>query len=70
MPNPLLSVRLSPELNDLLQQKESETGMSRSSLTIAALEAFLKPPSPEDELARLKMRVEALERQLSLVISP
>jgi len=61
MPNPLLSVRISPDLEQLLQQKESELGKTRSEITIEALQAYLKPPSAEDQLGRLEQQVKALQ---------
>ncbi len=62
MANPLLSVRLPQELFDLLMAHCEQTGLDKSKATIEALTQYLKPPSPTDELAQLKARVEKLER--------
>ncbi|NJO74942.1 MAG: hypothetical protein HC833_14960 [Leptolyngbyaceae cyanobacterium RM1_406_9] len=60
MPNPLLSVRIPPELDELLPTDRGE----RSRVAIEALKSYLQPPDPQDELENLKRRVEALERRL------
>ncbi|MBD2057797.1 hypothetical protein H6F88_17520 [Oculatella sp. FACHB-28] len=61
MPNPLLSVRIPPEIDELLPTDRGE----RSRMAIEALKAYLQPLDPQDELENLKRRVEALERRLS-----
>jgi metal-responsive CopG/Arc/MetJ family transcriptional regulator len=63
--NPLLSVRLPADLNQLLDEKSATTGESRSEVAIAALMSYLMPANPEDELAQLKRRVERLESKLA-----
>lgn len=60
MPNPLLSVRIPPELNDLLP----EPGDDRSKFVVEALWKAVKPVDPGDQLASLAARLEALERRL------
>lgn len=64
--NPLLSVRLPSDLHERLEQKIEASGESKSDIAIAALMAYLMPPTPEDEVAQLKRRVEALERRIGL----
>jgi len=64
--NPLLSVRLPSDLNQLLDEKANSSGESRSEIAIAALQAYLIPTTPEDELAQVKRRLEVLEQKLSL----
>ena len=56
--NPLLSVRIPPELNALLPTERGE----RSRFVLEALQAKLNPPAPEDEVGKLRLRVERLER--------
>ena len=46
MPNPLLSVRIPPALDELLPQGRGE----RSRVTIEALYAYLQPSQPEQEI--------------------
>ncbi|MBW4474736.1 MAG: ribbon-helix-helix protein, CopG family [Stenomitos rutilans HA7619-LM2] len=64
--NPLLSVRLPSDLHERLEQKIEASGESKSDIAIAALTAYLIPPTPEDEVAQLKRRVDALERRIGL----
>lgn len=59
--NPLLSVRISPELNELLEAHMETTGGTRSDVAIEALERFLRPASLDDELPHLKRRLQQLE---------
>lgn len=59
MPNPLLSVRIPPEINELLPSDRGE----RSRTTIEALRAFLAP-DPENELISIKRRLSDVEKQL------
>lgn len=60
MPNPLLSVRIPPALDELLPQGRGE----RSRVAIEALYAYLQPSQPEQEIAGLKRRMGDLERQM------
>lgn len=62
--NPLLSVRLPADLNQLLNHQAATTGDSRSDIAIAALSAYLMPPNPEDEIAQLKRRLQDMEAVL------
>jgi hypothetical protein len=66
MANPLLSVRIPSTLDDLLKQKETDSGRSRSDLTLAALQAYLNPPEPGDEVGLLKRRLAIVEQRLGL----
>jgi hypothetical protein len=59
MPNPLLSVRIPPEIELLLPTDRGE----RSRTTIEALRAFLAP-DPENELIAIKRRLSEIEKQL------
>jgi metal-responsive CopG/Arc/MetJ family transcriptional regulator len=59
--NPLLSVRLPADLNQLIDAQVATTGKSRSEIAIAALSAFLTPASSEDEIAQIKHRIQLLE---------
>jgi hypothetical protein len=59
MPNPLLSVRIPPEIELLLPTDRGE----RSRTTIEALRAFLAP-DPENELISIKRRLSDIEKQL------
>jgi hypothetical protein len=59
MPNPLLSVRIPPEIELLLPTDRGD----RSRTTIAALRAFLAP-DPENELISIKRRLSDIEKQL------
>ncbi|MGA7936137.1 MAG: ribbon-helix-helix domain-containing protein [Kovacikia sp.] len=58
--NPLLSVRIPPDLAELLDQKAAEMGSDRSKVTIIALESLLKPPNPQDELSAVKQQIASL----------
>ena len=62
--NPLLSVRLPIELNQLLNDQVTLTGESRSDIAIAALINYLQPPTVEDELPQLKRRLLQVETAL------
>jgi hypothetical protein len=66
MANPLLSVRIPPTLDELLKQKEADSGKSRSDVTIEALQAYLNPPPPGDEVGQLKRRLAIVEQRLGL----
>ena len=59
--NPLLSVRLPIELNQLLNDQVTLTGESRSDIAISALINYLQPPTVEDELPQLKRRLQQAE---------
>jgi hypothetical protein len=63
--NPLLSVRIPPDLNQMIEARMKETEESKSDVAIAALTHYLQPPNPEDELAQLKRRVQRVEQQLA-----
>lgn len=62
--NPLLSVRLPADLNQILNEQAATTGDSRSDIAIAALSAYLMPPNPEDEIAQIKRRLQMVETAL------
>lgn len=62
--NPLLSVRIPPELDSLIDAEAEQTGETRSEVAIAALSAYLQPSVVEDDVSDLRRRVERLERQL------
>jgi metal-responsive CopG/Arc/MetJ family transcriptional regulator len=55
--NPLLSVRLEPELNELLPTERGE----RSRIVKEALRAYLCPPEPQDEMAVIKGQLAQLQ---------
>jgi hypothetical protein len=59
--NPLLSVRLEPDLNDLLPTERGE----RSRIVKEALRAYLCPPEPQDEMARLKQQMETMQKVIA-----
>jgi predicted transcriptional regulator len=61
--NPLLSVRIPPELDDRLNTTVQQTGGTRSDIAIAALTAYLMP-NGGDEVAALRRRIEALEKRI------
>lgn len=60
MPNPRVTVRVPQNIYDQLPTDERE----RSQLLKRLLEEYYNPKNPENELANLKVRVEALERRL------
>lgn len=62
MPNPRLTFRVPEEILQQLPEDADE----RSRFCLEAVVAKLNPPSPDDELAALKARVETIERQLGL----
>jgi metal-responsive CopG/Arc/MetJ family transcriptional regulator len=59
--NPLLSVRLEPELDALLPKERGE----RSRIVKEALRAYLLPPEPQDEMAQIKSQVAALQEAIA-----
>jgi hypothetical protein len=59
--NPLLSVRLEPDLNDLLPTERGE----RSRIVKAALRAYLCPPEPQDEMSVIKGQLAQLQRAIA-----
>ena len=65
MLNPLLSVRIPNDLEQLLPTNRGE----RSRTTIEALRAFLAP-DPENELISIKRRLSDVEKQLEGLQSP
>jgi hypothetical protein len=65
MPNPLLSVRIPPEIELLLPTDRGE----RSRTTIEALRQFLAP-DPENEILSIKRRLSDVEKQLEGLRSP
>ena len=65
MPNPLLSVRIPNDIEQLLPTNRGE----RSRTTIEALRAFLTP-DPENELISIKRRLSDVEKQLEGLRSP
>jgi hypothetical protein len=60
MSNPLLSVRIPPELAAKLPQERG----ARSRLVVALLREKLLAGETADEVAELRRRVEALERRM------
>ena len=67
--NPLLSVRIPPDLNELLEAHMEMTGGTRSDVAIEALERFLRPASLDDELPHLKRRLQQLETAMQQLTS-
>jgi metal-responsive CopG/Arc/MetJ family transcriptional regulator len=61
--NPLLSVRLEPELNELLPTERGE----RSRIVKEALRAYLCPPEAQDELSMLKQQMEVVQRVIARI---
>jgi hypothetical protein len=59
--NPLLSVRLEPDLNNLLPTERGE----RSRIVKEALRAYLCPPEPQDEMAQLRQQMEMMQRAIA-----
>jgi hypothetical protein len=59
--NPLLSVRLEPDLNNLLPTERGE----RSRVVKEALRAYLCPPEPQDEMAQLRQQMEMMQRAIA-----
>jgi metal-responsive CopG/Arc/MetJ family transcriptional regulator len=55
--NPLLSVRIPLELDELLPKERGE----RSRIVKAALRAYLCPPEPQDEISLLKQQMQTLQ---------
>jgi len=58
--NPLLSVRIPLELDELLPKERGE----RSRIVKEALRAYLCPPEPQDEMALIKSQLAQLQRAL------
>jgi metal-responsive CopG/Arc/MetJ family transcriptional regulator len=58
--NPLLSVRLEPDLDKLLPTERGE----RSRVVKEALRAYLSPPEPQDEMAQIKKQLAFLQTAL------
>lgn len=65
MPNPLLSVRIPNDIEQLLPTNRGE----RSRTTIEALRAFLAP-DPENELISINRRLSDVEKLLEGIRSP
>jgi metal-responsive CopG/Arc/MetJ family transcriptional regulator len=66
MPNPLLSVRIPPDLLQQIDARAAEEGGDRSKVAIAALEHYLNPSSDSPQLQRLEARVTKLEAALQV----
>jgi hypothetical protein len=62
--NPLLSVRLEPDLNNLLPTERGE----RSRVVKEALRAYLCPPEPQDEMAQLRQQMEMMQRAIANLV--
>lgn len=58
--NPLLSVRIPLELDELLPKERGE----RSRIVKEALKAYLCPPEPQDEMALIKSQLAQLQRAI------
>lgn len=61
--NPLLSVRISLELDELLPKERGE----RSRIVKAALRAYLCPPEPQDEMALIKSQLAQLQKAITQI---
>lgn len=57
MPNPRITVRVPQNIYEQLPSDEKE----RSAFLLEAINAKLNPPTPEDELAQLKQRLQQVE---------
>jgi metal-responsive CopG/Arc/MetJ family transcriptional regulator len=66
MPNPLLSVRIPPDLLQQIDTRAAEEGGDRSKVAIAALEHYLNPSGDSPKLQRLEARVTKLEAALQV----
>jgi metal-responsive CopG/Arc/MetJ family transcriptional regulator len=66
MPNPLLSVRIPPDLLQQIDARAAEEGGDRSKVAIAALEHYLNPSGDSPKLQRLEARVTKLEAALQV----
>jgi metal-responsive CopG/Arc/MetJ family transcriptional regulator len=62
--NPLLSVRVPQDLNQLLEARAAEEGLDRSKVALAALRAYLFPQEPQDEISQIKSQLAALQAAL------
>jgi len=58
--NPLLSVRIPLELDELLPKERGE----RSRIVKEALRAYLCPPEPQDEMALIKSQLAQLQKAI------
>lgn len=70
-PNPLLSARIPPDLNEHLEVRSRETGKDKTQLVIEALRAYLnapKEPSTEEKLALLEERLAMLEATVAQLV--
>lgn len=63
MPNQLLSVRIPPEIDELLPSDRGQ----RSKAVIEALRQYLTPSNPEDDLSMVKQRLLKIEQELSAI---
>jgi len=61
--NPLLSVRIPLELDELLPKERGE----RSRIVREALRAYLCPPEPQDEMALIKNQLAQLQKAIASI---
>ena len=61
--NPLLSVRIPLELDELLPKERGE----RSRIVREALRAYLCPPEPQDEMALIKNQLAQLQTAIASI---
>jgi hypothetical protein len=61
--NPLLSIRLEPDLNNLLPTERGE----RSRIVKEALRAYLCPLEPQDEMTMIKSQLAQLQRAIASI---
>jgi len=61
--NPLLSVRIPLELDELLPKERGE----RSRIVKEALRAYLCPPEPQDEMALIKNQLAQLQTAIASI---
>jgi predicted transcriptional regulator len=63
--NPLLSVRIPPELDEAINAYAIKHQKSRSEVAIAALQSLVIPSEPQDEMAQIKSQVAALQEAIA-----
>lgn len=64
--NPLLSVRIPLELDELLPKERGE----RSRIVKEALRAYLCPSEPQDEMALVKRQLQAMQAAIASLEKP
>ncbi|MGF1493561.1 MAG: YlcI/YnfO family protein [Microcoleaceae cyanobacterium] len=64
MPNPILGVRIPPEVHEALMARVEMTGESKSDIVVDSLRTYLGMSKGVDRLSELENRLSVIENKL------